>query len=94
MTLHLARSFVMRERDGAILALEGFATRATEHERRVAAAIEQDHHLLAAVQPLFNFLGQLARDHLLMTGFLEFLPHVDEFDFRQWPLLHSIRQLD
>ena len=33
MALHAMRSFVMSERDGAVLALQGFATGTTEHQR-------------------------------------------------------------
>ena len=44
------RGFVMRESNGAVLALELFAAGAADHGKGVAAAIEQNQRLLAAFE--------------------------------------------
>ncbi len=84
---------VMRKRDGAVLALQRLAAGAAEHDRRIAAAVEQHHHLFFALEAVFDFLRQLARDDLLVAGFLKLLAHVDDFNFRQRALLHAVGKL-
>ncbi len=84
----------MGERDGAVLAFEFLAAGAAQHDGRISAAVEQHHDLLFAVETLLDFGRQLARDDLLVPGFLELLAHVDDFDFRQRTLLHAVGQLD
>ena len=91
---HFVLALVMRHRDGAVLALQRLAAGAAQHHRRISAPVEQHHDLLFMFQPLADFLRQLARDDLLVSGFLELLAHVDDFDFRQRTPLHAIRQLD
>ena len=81
MAFHFAGAFVMGERDSAVLAFQGLATGATQHYRRIASAVEEYHDLLVPFQALADLLGQLARDHLLVAGFLELLAHVDDFDY-------------
>ncbi len=84
----------MGERDGAVLTFEFLAAGAAEDDRRISAAVEQDHDLLFAVEALFDFGGQLARDDLLLAGFLEFLAHVDDFDFGKRTLFDAIGEFD
>ena len=87
-------AFVVGERDGAVLAFEFLAAGAAEDDRGISAAVEQDHDLLFAVEPLFYFGGEFARDDLLMAGLLELLAHVDDFDFGQRALFYAIGQFD
>ena len=87
-------ALVMSEGNGAVLALQSLAAGAAQHHGRISAAIEQDHDLLFAVEALFDLRGEFARDDLLVAGFLEFLAHVDDFDFRQRTLLDAVGQLD
>src|SRR5581483_8192949 len=94
MTFHFACLLVVGERNGAVLALQRLAAGTTEYDRRIPPTIEQDHDLLLTVQALFDLLHQLARDDLLVTRLLELLPHVDDFDLRQWPLLNPVRHVD
>ena len=91
---HFVLALVMGERDGAVLAFKLLAAGAAEHDRRISAAVEQHHDLLFAVEALFDFGGELARDDLLVTGFLKLLAHVDDFDFGQRTLLDAIGQFD
>ena len=70
------------------------AAGAAQHHGRISAAIEQHHDLLFAFEALFDLRRQLARDDLLVAGFLKFLAHVDDLDFRQRTLLHAVGQLD
>ena len=57
---HFLLTFVVGEGDGAVLALESPATGAAQHHGRISAAIEQNHDLLVAVEPLFDLRRQLA----------------------------------
>ena len=91
---HFVLALVMGERDGAVLAFELLAASAAEHDGRISAAVEQHHDLLFALEPLFDFGGEFARDDLLVAGLLELLAHVDDFDFGQRTLLHAIGQFD
>jgi hypothetical protein len=91
---HFVLALVMSERDGAVLAFERLAAGAAQHHRRISPAIEQNHDLLFAVEALFDLRGEFARDDLLVAGFLEFLPHVDDLDLGQRTLLHAVGQLD
>ena len=84
----------MGERDGAVLAFELFAAGSAEHDRRISAAVEQDHDLLFAVETLFDLGGEFARDDLLVAGLLKLLAHVDDFDFGQRALLHAVGEFD
>ena len=94
VAVHLVLALVMGQRDGAVLAFELFAAGAAQDDRRISAAVEQDHDLLFALEAFFDFFGQLARDDLLVSGFLKLLPHVDDFDFGQRALLHAVGQFD
>ena len=44
----------------------------------------------SAIEALFDFGGQFARNDLLVAGFLELLPHVDDFDFGQRTLFNAV----
>ena len=63
-----------------LLALELFSAGAAHGDEGVAAAIEQDHGLLAAVEGGLSFADQEAGEELFLAGLLEFDAHVDEFD--------------
>ncbi len=91
---HFVLALVMGERDGAVLAFEFLAAGAAENDGGISAAVEQDHDLLFAVEALFDFGSEFARDDLLLAGFLEFLAHVDDFDFGQRALLDTIGEFD
>ena len=91
---HFVFALVMGERDGAVPAFELLAAGAAEDDRRISAAVEQDHDLLFTVEALFDFGGEFARDDLLVPGFLELLAHVDDFDFGQRALLDAVGQFD
>ena len=60
MALHAMRTFVVGERNRAILALQSFAAGTAQYDWRISAAIEQHHDLFFLLQPLANFLRQLA----------------------------------
>src|SRR5581483_5629210 len=91
---HFSRLLVVGEGDGAVLTLEGLAASTAEDYGRVAAAIEQHHHLLAALEAILNFLRELAGDDLFVPGFLEFLAHVEELDFGQGAVLYAVGELE
>ena len=90
---HLVLALVVRHGNGAVLALQGLSAGAAQYHRRIAAAVEQHHHLFFALEPVCDFAGKFARDNLLVAGLLELQPHVDDLDLRQRALLHAIRQL-
>src|SRR5579884_2692628 len=87
-------SFVVRERHSAVYALHLLATGAAEHHCRVAPSVEQQHHLLLGFEPLRHLLDQATREDLFFSRLLELLPHVDDLDFRQGPLLHALAEFD
>ena len=91
VALHPPLRLMVRQRDGAVLALERFAASATQDHRGISAAVEQHHSLLFSLKAQANLLNQLARNHLLMAGLLKLLPHVHQFNFREWTLLHPVR---
>src|SRR4029077_4212650 len=84
----------MGKRDGTILALKSLAASAAQNYRGISAPVEQNHHLLFLGEALLDLGSQFARDDLLVPSFLEFLPHVDDFNFGQRALLDAVRQLD
>lgn len=90
----LRRRLVVRERDGAVLALELFAAGAADDGERVAAAVKQDNGLLAALQCSLGLLDERAREEIFLAGLLEFTTHVDELDFGQRAVHHALAQLD
>ena len=94
VAFHPSRALVVRHCDGTIFALQRLAAGAAQHHGRISTAVQQDHHLFLALQPLFDFFRQLAGDHLLASGFLEFLSHVDDLNLRQRPPLHPVGQFE
>src|SRR5580693_8970765 len=66
---HFMLTLVVSEGDGTILAFQSLAAGAAQHDRRISAAVKQDHYLLFAIEPLFDLCSQLAGDDLLMAGF-------------------------
>ena len=84
----------MRECDGAVLALELFTAGAADDGKGVAAAVEEDDGLLAAVESLARLVDQGAGEELLLPGLLKLAAHVDEFDFRQRAVLDAVVHLD
>ena len=85
--------FVVRQRDGAVLALQLFAAGAAHHGKRVAAPVEQDQRLLAALERRLGLLDQRARKELVLAGFLELAPHVDQLHLGQRPVHHAVAQV-
>ena len=82
----------MGERDGAVLALQLFAARAADHGERVAAAVEQDERLFAAVERCLGLLDERAREELFLAGFLKLAAHVDEFHLGQRAVHDALRE--
>src|SRR5512141_1629550 len=91
---HLVLALVMGERNGAVLAFKFLAASATENYRRISAPVEQDHDLLLAFEAVLDFVSELARDDLLAAGLLELHAHVDDFDFGERALFHTIRKFN
>ena len=79
---HALRALMVSHGDRTISALEMVSASATQRHWRVAAPVQQHHHLLFALEALFYFFRQLARDYLLMTGLPKLLPHVDDLNLR------------
>ena len=71
---------VVGEGDGAVLALELFAAGAAHDDKGVAAAVEQDDGLLAAIERGLRFVDEGAGEEVLLAGLLKLAAHVDEFD--------------
>src|ERR1039458_417230 len=88
------RRFVVGERNGAILALQLFSAGPAEDSEGVAAAVEQDERLLAAFERLAGLVHKRPREELLLAGFLELLPHVDDFDFGQRAIHDAVAHID
>ena len=84
----------MGQSDRAVFALQPLAARPAHHDKRIAAAVEQDDGLLAARERGLGLRNQTAREELLLPCLLKLLPHVDELDFRQRPLVYALRHLD
>src|SRR5450631_2436270 len=72
---------VMRKRNGAVLAFKLLAACAANHRKRIAAAVQKNHRLLAAIEGLARLVDQGARKELLLPRLLKFAAHVDEFHF-------------
>ena len=75
-----AAGLVQGERDGAVLALQLFAAGTAHGHIGVAAPVEQDDGLLATVKRGLRFREQPAREKLLLPGFAELGPHVEQLD--------------
>ncbi len=84
----------MRERDGAVLAFELFAAGAAHHGKRVAAPVEQNQRLLAALQRRLGLLHQRSRKELVLARLLELAAHVDQLHLGQRPVHHAVAQFD
>src|SRR5258708_35420185 len=80
---HFVFALVQGKSDSAILAFKGLAAGAAQDHGRISAAGEQHHKLLFASDALFDFRSELARDDLLLAGFLEFLSRVDDLHLWQ-----------
>ena len=84
----------MRQRDGAVLALQLVSAGAADHGKRIAAPVEQNQRLLAAIERRLRLLHQRARKELLLPGLLELAAHVDEFHLGQRAVHHAVAHLD
>ena len=62
-----AGRLVVGERDGAVLALQLFAAGAADHGKRIAAPVEQNQRLLAALERRLGLLDQRARKELVLA---------------------------
>src|SRR3954451_12436340 len=94
MADHLVLSLVVSKCDGAVVAFEFAAAGAAKNDRGISPPVEQNHNLLAAFKTIFDFLGELARDDLLMPGILKLQPHIDNLHFGERTLLYTIGQFD
>src|SRR5579862_8795003 len=94
MADHLVFTLVVRQRYGTVIAFEFFPASAAENDGGISAAVQQNHSLFAAVEPFFDFSGELSRNHLLVAGFLKLQTHVDDFDLRQRAPFHAIRKFN
>src|SRR6185437_13607856 len=84
------RRLVVREGDGAVLALELGAAGAAHDGEGVTAAVEQNDGLLAAFEGSLRLLYEGARKEIFAAGLLKFLAHVDELDFRHGALRDAL----
>ena len=75
VAFHPAIALVVRHRDSAVFAFKFLAAGPAQNDRRVPSAVEENHHLLAFFETFTDFLGEFARDHLLLSGFLKLLAH-------------------
>ena len=80
--------------DGAVFALDLFATGAAEDGEGVAAAVEEDDDLLAAVDGGLGFGDELAGEDVFAGGLAELGAHVDEFDGGQGAVHDAGEHLD
>src|SRR4051812_8841811 len=89
-------ALVMRERDGAVLALHSLATGAAEDYGCVAAAVKEHHRLLATREAFADGLRQPAgeKNVFFLILLLKLRAHVEDFNFGKRPLLHPLTQLD
>jgi hypothetical protein len=65
--------------------------RAAHDDEGVAAAVEQDDDLFAAVERGLGFLEEPAGEDLFLAGLLELDAHVDEFDGGQRAVGDALR---
>ena len=82
------------EGDGAVLALQLFSAGAADDGEGVAAAIEQDQRLLAAIESRLGLLDERAGKELLLACLLKFAAHVDQLDLGQRAVHHAVAHLD
>jgi hypothetical protein len=87
-------ALVVRERDGAVLAFEFFAAGAAHDGEGVAAAVEQNQRLFAALERRLGLLDERPREEIVPAGLLELAAHVDELDLGQRAVHHAVAQLD
>ena len=85
---------MVRQRDGAVLALEFFSAGAAHDGKGVAAPVEQNQRLLAALERRLGLLDERSRKELVLARLLEFAAHVDELDLGQRTVHHAVAQLD
>ena len=85
------RVLVVGERDGAVFALDFFTAGAAHDDERVAATVEEDDDLFAAVERGLCFFDELAGEELFLSGLAELGAHVDHFDDREWAGLHALQ---
>ena len=78
----------------AIGALGNEAALGTLERRRVAAAVQEQHHLLASLQPQGDFLLELLRKNGRALLLARFLPHVNDAHERHFPVVGALRQLE
>ena len=82
---------VIRHRDRAVLALDLFAAAPAHHGERISAPVQQNDHLLAAIERGLRLLDQPPREDLLLPRLAKLLAHVDQLDRRQRTLHHACR---
>ena len=94
MTFHAVAGFVEGHGDRAVLALKRLATGAAQDYRRISAAVEQNHGLLAAFQALGDLFYQRPGKELIIASSLELKLHVHDLNLRQGTPLHPLLQFN
>src|SRR5215831_12216109 len=85
---------MVRESDCAVPALELLAAGTADDGKGVAAPVEQNDGLLAALEGLSCLLDERAGEKLLLASLLKFPAHIDQFDFGQRTILDAVVHLD
>ena len=85
---------VIRQRNCTIFALDLCPAASAHHHKAVPAPVQQDDHLLIAIQGSLRLRNQLSRKQLFPTRRPELLPHIDHLDHRKRPLHHPLQHLD
>src|SRR5437868_1970444 len=94
MAEQAAVAAMIGQRHRAVNALDALATGAARDKTGKAAAVEQHHGLLAAVQTLAQRFDQPARECGLLARFEKFLAHVDELDAREGTFFNALREFE
>src|ERR1700733_4872074 len=89
----LAYLLVVRHRDRTVLALNLLAATSAHHYSRIPAAVQQQDHLLPAIERELRLLNQTPRKDLLLPGLAKLRAHIDQFYHRQRALHHALAQL-
>ena len=92
VTQQLLDRTMIGHRDAAGVALKRESAMTAQEKRRVTAAVEKNHRLLAAIEAgIYRFKQPARKDNLLAFGSI-FFPHVHDLDGGQGAALHARRQ--
>ena len=84
---------VIRHRHIALRAFNDVSARAAGHERRMPAAIDEQHCLLARVQTIAQRRSELSGENRMIAPF-KFAAHIDQLDLRHGSSHHALTQFD